>query len=230
VLVEAMKRRDAAAAIVLCWVAGTLAFSVYVNHTVNARTLLPMLPALGVLAAWRIERLGEGAAIHRRWLPVPLAATAGLAVWVMIGDYQYANASRRAVTQFAEARKQFSENVYFIDHWGFQYYMQEAGARPVEDRWNEYNAAFYRPLQSGDTLVVPHAGYSARLPDADRHRAAAYYSFPIRSSMNTMNRKAGAGFYSHFWGVLPYAIGPAPPEDFAFYIIDGGSGLEPAGR
>lgn len=219
VLAEVLKRRDAAAATVLCWAAGTLAFSVFVNHTVNARTLLPMLPAMGIAAAWRIERLGGAAAAGARWLPVPLAAAGALAGWVMIGDYQYANASRSAAERFAAERRQFSERVYFIDHWGFQYYMQEAGARPLEDRWTEHNKDFYRPLQMGDTLVVPHAAYSLRMPDPARNRLAAYYRFPVRGWMNTMNAKAGAGFYSHYWGALPFAIGPAPSEDFAFFIV-----------
>jgi hypothetical protein len=29
-----------------------------------------------------------------------------------------------------------------------------------------------------------------------------------------MNRKIGAGFYSDVWGPLPFALGPAPAEEY----------------
>jgi hypothetical protein len=210
------RRRDATAVLLACWIAGTFVFSAYVNHLINVRTLLPMLPALGVLAVQRMESAGPRAVVGPRWVSLGLVAAGTLALWVAAADCEYANASRAAERAFAHDRSRFAANVYVFDHWGFQYYMQERGARIWESGPNAHNASCHRPRVSGDTCVIAHL-HSAKIDDVDRYEVLADYEYPMRTGMTTMT--GGAGFYSHFLGMLPFVAGAAVPEAFRFVRV-----------
>lgn len=209
-------RRDAGAVLLACWIVGTFVFSAYVNYGINVRTLLPMLPALGILAVQRMGSVGAAALVPRRWVAAPLCLAGALAMWVAAADWEYANASRAAAKEFSRNRDQFSENVYFLDHWGFQFYMQEAGARSMESGLNRHNLSFYRPLLPGDTFVIGHV-HSAKIENAEGFRTLAEYEYPMRTGMSTMT--GGAGFYNHFLGMLPFTIGRPVPESFRFVLV-----------
>jgi hypothetical protein len=43
------REREADSLLLLLWVAGTFWFTAYLNWTVNARSILPMVPAVGIL-------------------------------------------------------------------------------------------------------------------------------------------------------------------------------------
>jgi 4-amino-4-deoxy-L-arabinose transferase-like glycosyltransferase len=82
-------RRDPQSLLLALWVAGTFVFAVWINWVINARTLLPLAPAVGILLARRMEdhqvRTGAlntmihriiFAADSRKALPLPLARPA----------------------------------------------------------------------------------------------------------------------------------------------------------
>jgi len=210
------RRRDACAVLLTCWVAGTFVFSVYVNHLINVRTLLPMAPALGILAAHRMEYASQCTLLRLRWAMISLLLAGALSLWVAAADYEYANASRTAAREFSADRDRFAENVYFYDHWGFQYYMEEAGARTLESGPNAHNAAFYRPLLRGDTVAIAHVNSTA-IAHGERYAVLAEYDYPMRTGMSTMT--GGAGFYSHFLGMLPFVAGRPESEAFRFVSV-----------
>ncbi len=49
------RERDADSLLLLLWVVGTFWFTAYLNWTVNARSILPMVPAIGILLARRLR-------------------------------------------------------------------------------------------------------------------------------------------------------------------------------
>ncbi|MBL8730209.1 MAG: glycosyltransferase family 39 protein [Planctomycetes bacterium] len=210
------QRRDAAAILLATWIVGTFVFSVFVNHLINARTLLPLLPALGVLAAQRMAAAGHRAFATPPWAVGALGVAGGFALWVAAADYEYADASRAAARAFARDRSRFAAEVYFFDHWGFQYYMQEHGARSLESGPNAYRAGSHRPPRSGDTGVIAHR-HSSSIAGLDGCAVLAEYEYPMRTGMSTMT--GGAGFYSHFLGMLPFVAGTPVPEAFRFVRI-----------
>src|SRR5262249_8331402 len=107
-------------------------FAGYVNWTCNGRSVLPMVPALGILLMRRIEDASkESPAGNTRWMWLLLpAAAAGLAVaWA---DFCFANAGRTGSGLVTEICRPGENGRLFLSHWGFQYYMQQAGAKPVD--------------------------------------------------------------------------------------------------
>ena len=67
---DARRRRDAVSGLLLLWIVGTFAFTVFVNWTVNGRSILPMAPAVGILLA---RRSGPASQLCR-----PLCAPMGI--------------------------------------------------------------------------------------------------------------------------------------------------------
>ncbi|MDP7640411.1 MAG: hypothetical protein QGG73_11965, partial [Candidatus Hydrogenedentes bacterium] len=166
------------------------------------------------------------AAEWARSVPRPIVALVCsfvLSFWVAIADYQLAASAKAAAQEFAKQRDTMPEKVYFLGHWGYQYYMQEAGAIPFEDKLTEHNEALYAPLERGDMLVLPSISY-AWAPDPRQNPLKRQIVISMDAHMSTMNHRAGAGFYSHVWGRLPFVIGQAPPEIFYFYEIGTGAG------
>src|SRR5438874_6818966 len=53
------RERDADSLFLACWVAGTFLFTAFLNWTVNVRSVLPLIPAIGILLARRLEKLGN---------------------------------------------------------------------------------------------------------------------------------------------------------------------------
>ena len=72
---DAWKRRDADSLLLMLWVLGTFIFTGFVNWTINARSVLPLIPAAGILLARRVDALQTPS---MRWRPamlaIPLAA------------------------------------------------------------------------------------------------------------------------------------------------------------
>jgi hypothetical protein len=56
--VDVWKRRDADSLLLALWVLGTFVFTAFLNWTVNARSVLPLNPAAGILLARRLDTLG----------------------------------------------------------------------------------------------------------------------------------------------------------------------------
>jgi len=198
------RRQDAGSVLLLLWVLGTWGFASFVNWSVNARSVLPMIPAVGILLARRFE-LVEGLAgklAMAKWV-VPLVVSAAISLWVAWADATLANSSRLAAEYVRDRLSAPGEKVSFEGHWGFQYYMQAFRFQPVDFRNFTY--------RDGDLVVVPHNNSNAAVESIPPFLVASQetFAFPIKTRVSTMSLAWGSGFYSDVWGPLPYAFGPA---------------------
>src|SRR5262245_30375884 len=80
------RRRSADAILLLAWVTGTFVFAAFVNWTVNARSILPMMPAIAI----GIARQFAGRSAGRLARFAPLVAAAVLAFVVASEDQRIA--------------------------------------------------------------------------------------------------------------------------------------------
>jgi Dolichyl-phosphate-mannose-protein mannosyltransferase len=208
---DTWKRGDADSLLLMLWVLGTFIFTGFVNWTINTRSVLPLIPAAGILLARRTDALS---APSMRWrhavLAMPLALAGAVSLWLTWADTKLADSARTAATLIEQKTiEQKTRNqpgtVWFMGHWGFQYYMESFGARAV--------VVNDPPHQSGDYLAVAE---SARLfemrPEFVTSRDVI--EIPMRVGITTAQNQIGAGFYSADTGPLPFAIGPVPPERY----------------
>jgi hypothetical protein len=197
------KHRSAESLLLALWVLGTFFFAAFINWTVNARSILPLIPAAAILLARRLDRADIASsswALARLAAPLLLSATVSLAIaW---GDTALAD-SGRAMAGFIHRQTQ-NQRVFFEGHWGFQFYMQQFGARPLE--------ADKLTFEPGDIVVTPE-NTTNTFPLAPQ-LVAAQELVQIDPHVCTATMALGAGFYSSAWGPLPFSFGRAPVERY----------------
>jgi hypothetical protein len=219
VIADYRKRRDADSALLALWVLGTFLFAAFLNWTVNARSLLPLMPAAAILLARRLDEDETRVASTRHssgmsigiWpgmspakLGVPLALSAAASLSIAWGDATLANSGRSVASLIHRQTQNQAASVLFEGHWGFQYYMQLFGARPVE----YYKFAF----QTGNALVIPE-NTTSTFPIAPQF-VAAQQTLQIEPHAHAATMALGAGFYSSVWGPLPFSFGRIPSENY----------------
>ena len=189
------------------WVAGTFCFAGLMNWTVNGRSLLPMLPAVGILLARRWEAGGQNRPLA---LKLGLAFSALLALLVAQSDFQLAVAVRRSAREAWGQGHPSQKTVWFEGHWGFQYYLRELGAAMVD---------FKNPRQlPGDVLILPQHNTDVSAPAAEVVLKNDVLQIPNASILATWQGSLGAGFYASVVGPLPFGIGISPPE--VVYVLE----------
>jgi hypothetical protein len=113
------------------------------------------------------------------------------------------------------------EQVWFQGHWGFQYYMEQGGAKALESDF-----ALPRP---GDLVVVPSTACNVFDLATNLVRLVDTLEYVPNSYCTTMSRSAGAGFYSGTVGPYPFSAGPLTPERYyVFGVMEKLAGTSPA--
>lgn len=234
-VIELGSRRDEGTFLLIPWIVGTWVFASFLNWTVNARTLLPLVPALAILLARAIDRAAELRAQEAAKLraqasdgaarppgiglfdAVAVALALALSLAVAWGDYQYAVAQRALA---AEARQMFTGvtgQKYYQGHWGFQYYLEQMGdvrATPLKTH-SEF-------VSSRDRMVVPSNNTNIDLRARDLFIERDERSVPVPSWVITNADRLGAGFYlGRVGNPLPFRIVKAPDEQIRSYNFKG---------
>ena len=209
------QRRDANSAFLALWVLGTFIFAAFLNYTVNARSVLPLIPAAAILAARRVETTG-GAVPHLRLKIVAGLVVCGtIALVVAAADAGLANSARQAAAQIAaqimDKTRGPAGKVWFEGHWGFQYYMEQAGALPLNLREPEF--------KPGDYVVMPSNNIQTRNINPKRIVSSSEIDLQPGGFAATIDGKHRAGFYSAYWGPLPYVLARPPVERYLILQI-----------
>jgi 4-amino-4-deoxy-L-arabinose transferase-like glycosyltransferase len=200
------RRGDADSVLLALWVLGTLVFAACLNWTVNARSVLPLIPAASILLARRVDEVCPLSRPERRLkFLIPLSMAGVISLWVAWADVKLADSAREAAT-YVQEHVPDPSRVSFAGHWGFQYYMQSLGFNPVD------SDSF--TFQDGDLVVIPENNSNAYSPQKDLIASRQLFEFDINPGAATMQRAMGAGFYTDLWGPLPYAFGSVPPERY----------------
>jgi hypothetical protein len=102
----------------------------------------------------------------------------GLAYWGL--DWMGARVQQQAAESAADwVRQHGGGTAWFVGHWGFQYYAERCGLRPVVTQYDRPGGGIPFPppsrLRAGDWLVVPDARLTAQglLLEQDKLRPAA---------------------------------------------------------
>ena len=207
---DAWKHRDGDSYFLSLWVFGTFVFTVFLNWTVNARSVLPLIPAVGILLARRLDERTEGP-VRKAFVWPLLAISACIAIWVNVGDMRLADLTRQAAEKAVKVNRTQSENLYFQGHWGFQYYMQMLGAHPFDLQ--------HFQLHANDVVVIPENNTNQFDLRPDVIESQMIVQVPVASHIGTVSQPMGAGFYTSLWGPLPFAIGSVPPERYEILVL-----------
>jgi hypothetical protein len=204
-------RADAPAVVLVVWILGVFAFATFVNWTINGRTLLLMAPAASISLARALERAPASARRGGIALAAPWVAAAGLALAVAAADARWADSARRAAHDLCDTYRVREGHLWFMGHWGFQYYMEGLGGRALDFDRSELNA--------GDLMIMPQNNTAVVRPPPPWARWNRTAEYPGSRLLATMQPQVGAGFHADVWGPLPWAIGDVPPERYDVFEV-----------
>jgi Dolichyl-phosphate-mannose-protein mannosyltransferase len=198
----------------LLWMMGALLGTIALLPFGSARYMLPVLPPLFLLLC-APERAGERAAYwsrHEGGTRLAAALTLFLGLLLGVADHEYAGVYRAFAEKGTHAVAG-DHRVFFIGDWGFRYYMERGG--------NRYLLSTDESPTEGDFVVRPRI---AALHDiAPRLRARVQHEATIAMNgilpLRLMSYEARAGYYSHGWGLLPFAFSDAPLELFDVFRV-----------
>jgi hypothetical protein len=214
-IADYLKRKNADSILLALWVLGTFQFAAFLNWTVNARSVLPLIPAAAILLARRLDEtrsnethVDQATVASPRWsigrLAAPIALSAIISLFIAWGDAAFANSGRTFAGFIHQQTQNQAGSFFFQGHWGFQYYLQLLGARPVE--YDKFN------FQTGDLMVTPeNATNTYPMPP---QFVAAQEILQIDPNAHAATMALGAGFYSSVWGPLPFTFGRVPSEPY----------------
>lgn len=203
---DSWRRRDALELALALSALGPLPIVFYVH--LPSKYLLVAAPPLSILIARRLAAVPgkRGRAI----LGVALCLGALLGVLILRADAAFAGIGRRAARELIEPQVRTGRRVWFGGHWGFQWYAERAGGRPL---------TLTDPLPSRGDLVVTNErlpGFSATgLPDK-RLLATLADRAP---GGRVMDDRVDAGFYSNGWGYLPWAFSSRELQRFELWEL-----------
>jgi hypothetical protein len=205
---DARRNRTPASILLLLWVAGVLVFVGAVNWTVSGRNILPLAPAAAVLIVRRLE-LAQAGGLDRFWWPLGISLV--VALMVAWADWKSALLAREVASSLNSQLTPRFKSIAFEGHWGFQYYMEQLGAKPLErDRM---------VLRRNQAIVIPLGNVCIfDLPEDHVEPIAAFDLTPAKW-LSTVNFRAGAGYYSDVLGPAPFVFGPAPPDRYLVFRV-----------
>jgi 4-amino-4-deoxy-L-arabinose transferase-like glycosyltransferase len=212
---DARRRRDAVSGLLLLWIVGTFAFTVFVNWTVNGRSMLPMAPAVGILLARRLDQQASflGGPVRRWGMNVSLVAGAVIAVAVSRGDFLLARAVRESARRTYDLVRAKDAKLWFGGHWGFQYYLARLGPKAQAVVNGQLEA------KDGDLLANPTNNANIQAPSPGQFDSVEELSVQGPQWLTTLNGQVGAGFYVSSWGPLPFSFAEVPPETVTIYHL-----------
>lgn len=204
--VDYRKTRSADSLLLLLWILGTMFFAIVVNWTVSARSVLPMIPAVALLIARRLDGIQiTSGKLRPVAIAAPLVISGAIALWVAAADMAIANSARTAANYVREKTRDDYRKPWFQGRWGFEYYMESFGAQPADPDGEG--------TKFGDLVVIPRYNTALFLFPLKTTRPE-FANFEIHTWLASMNPDSGAGFYFSGWGPVPYVFGPVPTQQY----------------
>jgi hypothetical protein len=165
---------------------------------------------VAILLIRRLDRVNP-AGIGWSRLCLPLAASLAVSLCVATADFQLANSARLAARTIAARYNAEGGRLWFEGHWGFQYYLEKLGARPVDFE--------HSTLQPGDILVIPSNNSNMDWPKPGEVGLLKEFKLRVFPWLSTMCLGSGAGFYAADYGPLPFVAGAALPESYTVFQV-----------
>lgn len=212
-VLDLVQRRDAAALLLCLWILGIFVFAVFLNWSVNAKSFLSAAPAAGVLIARRLDSRGG------RFPAAPLVLAGLLSLAVAWADTWLAGSAKDAAVRLTTTGRPAGGALWFEGHWGFQYYMEARGAKPIDVRRSV--------LSPGDWVIVPLNNTNLFGLPRGSVEIRGQLDFRVLPFLATLANGLGAGFYADIWGPLPFAFGGVPPERYVLLQVT--QEIRPAG-
>lgn len=211
----ALEKRSADV-LLLLWLSGVLFYLVVLLPYASVRYLLPAFPPMILLFVRLLEDRISQAVIVRNFMLAAVLATAGFGLLAAGADYQLASANQA----FAENEgaglglqaESEGHKVWFIGEFGFRYYLEKQGFQELPKD---------TVIPEGDLVIQSPLADPRRFDEEMKNRVELInkveYGGPL--PLRTVSFNSNAGFYGHFWGILPLSVSSGYVEEYLVYQV-----------
>lgn len=195
--------------VLLAWIITSTCFVLlFVPFMAVRHTLTIVPPILLLLGIFVLPHLSN------RVISWATVACVSMGFWMGASDWQTANTSRVQAAQI-RALLPSSARVYFVGHWGWQWYAAHNGMQQYDLKTTQ--------LSTGDYLIAPHiigavpiaARYGPFLkPIRDVEAPPAFALF-----CRTISTQPPTNFYGGGWNPLPWSFSSGPMETYTIFQV-----------
>jgi hypothetical protein len=195
VVIDAVGRRDGLQLALSAWLLFPVVAAPYIHFP--SKYLIPSAPAAAILVARELSRHTR---IARPVLAASLVLGVSLGVAILRADSTLAEVGRTVARTVIEPQVAAGRKVWFIGHWGFQWYAERAGAQFF---------SVSPPFPMRGDVVVESTTCDPQIAMEDLANVAVKIGRVEEREPGgrIMDRARGAGFYSNGWGLLPWSWG-----------------------
>ena len=171
-----------------------------------AKYLLTSIPAGAMLVTAHWRAVSNRSHVRRAVAILCLGIYFSLGTLVIRGDEAFAQLGRRAAAELIAPLVKQGHRVWFAGHWGFQWYAMRAGGQPL----TLDAGPAPRDYVVGGSWQYDGGPVAEKFPNKvliDRLHDTVFWGHVMKADL-------GAGFYSNWWGLLPWAYGRRPVEEF----------------
>ncbi len=172
--------------------------------------LAPCAPAAAILLAWRISETGRRTGI---WITAIVGFGVVTGCAILQADAEFAGLARYAVAQGVVPRIQAGHHAWYSGPWALTWYGEQAGARCLCN---------HPPFpEAGDVIIAGEIEGGRPLAEMLplQLRLVNKYSSD-RPGVRIMNPAARAGFYSNWFGYLPWRWSREPVNTYYVWEVE----------
>jgi hypothetical protein len=185
--------------LLVLWYLGILVACLALFYAGSVRYVLLALPAVILVWVTRLESTVQEGYFRRNLLWAGLWITLAYSIPIAYADYRFAETYRRYTAELHQEYAASGHRVWFTGEWGFRYYLEKSGARPI--------GRTQQGPQEGDIIIKPFVAspwvtlYDGAPYTVLLEQRIVQESWPIR----ILDFSSKAGFYSTGWGLLPFS-------------------------
>lgn len=180
----------------------------------SARYILPAIPPLLMLLLcncnWTLRQRTS-----KIVLSFALAMSLAFGFAQAYADYALADSYRKFGSEIQQFRSNVKRtfDVWYVGEWGMRYYMDRNGGRYLfhdsqDPKKGDYVVLAMMPRQWQPSLQV-----------TERLMLYATREYELKIPLRLFNLRANAGFYGHYWGLLPVSFSHEPLESFEIWEV-----------
>ncbi len=193
----------------IAWIAWELVYAALLNWSVTERGLVTSASLVAILAASSAGEPRVSARARALIAGVPIVLALLVSFALNVADREIAESGERAALDLVAPFVRAGKTVWFQGHWGFQYYAQRRGAKPME-----VGEAGRTNVARGDIVVIPMLNTNIAGVPRDEYTLLETRAYPIDAWITTLGPTSAAGFYSSALGRLPFGANLGDRSEF----------------
>lgn len=211
------RERPAEDLLLVLWLAGVLFYVTVILPYASVRYLLPLFPPL-ILFFIRLagERFSQSPEVLRNILWTGVFTTAVMGLLLASADYHLASVNKefagRDAAGIGMETAAGGGRLWYVGEFGFRYYMEQQGFTQLPEDTE---------VPAGDVIIQSPLADPRLFSDElkDKVKLVETISYGSVLPIRVTSFAAHAGFYGHFWGLLPFSLASGNVEEFLVYEV-----------